>query len=384
MRSRSYCDLPWLCCASLGLFLMLIVAPAVRADRLFERGTSSPIEGRALEVDDAGVRFRVSRGNENTDVLVTWDRVRYLETDRESFAEAFGRMQGFSERLWRARSRVERQDYAAAEPILDPMFAEMMNRTDPTALIVAEGLLRCRLARGARAAAVIPWLEMHRLLDSGLKRTAYLDMHPIVDPQSGVCLQLPPIWTRTVGVEQLLADLGHYVPDSPTTERIASLYGRAAQLALGLRVQDSALFYHADDSWQRDPATLIITAMVAAIEKIRPFPIDIDRTFSRLYREEGLLSPWAWYVRGLVRVAVPDLNTQREGLVDLLTLPAKYREEHSYLAGFAIDAAARTLESLGRSEPAASLRNELRLDYPTHPLNDAAPAPRIAATEKKQ
>ncbi|MCC6907935.1 MAG: hypothetical protein IT430_08360 [Phycisphaerales bacterium] len=384
MRLHSHRDGLRLCSAWFGLVVLAFAAPVCRADRLFARGSQNPVEGRAVQVDDAGVLFRVARASDSIDTLYTWDRVRLLETDREGFAERFAEFRDLSEKLWRARSRVERQDYAAAEPILDPLFSEMMGRTDATALVVAEGLLRCRLARSARAAAVIPWLEMHRLLNSGIKPAAYLDMAPIVDPSSGVCPQLPPLWTRTVGVEQLLSDLDHYVVDAPATERLAALYARGARLALGARVQDAALFYHLDEEWRRDPAALMVTAVLAAVEKVKPFPVEVDRTFARLYRETGPLTPWAYFARGLARVVVSDVDTQRGGLVDLLTVPALFGGPQPYLAGFALDAAADALEDLGRSEDAASLRAELKLDYPTHPLNDAAAAPRIAATEKKQ
>lgn len=366
-----------------GLTTLCVLTFMARADRLLRRGNESTLEGRAVQVDDNGVLFRTARGADTAEALITWDRIRFLESDRASFTEFFEQHRDMAENLWRARTRIERLDYAAAEPLLEPLFVETMNRTDATALTVAEGVLRCRLARGARAAAVIPWLEMHRQLESGLKPTAYLDMDPIVDAQTGVCPQLPPIWMRSVGVEQLLAELGHYVVDAPATERLARLYTRAARLALGLPVQDPSIFYHADESWQRDPASLLITTMVAAVEQVTPYPIDLDRTFSRLYREEGMLTPWAWFARGLTRIAASDLNTQREGLVDLLTLPARYRETHAYLSGFAIDFAARTFERLGRHADAALLRADLKRDYPTHPLNDAPSSPRVAASEKK-
>jgi len=359
-----------------------VLAPIARAARLFLHGNEATLEGRAVQVDDNGVLFRTTRGTGDVDALLTWDRIRFLETDRQGFAEFFASHRDMADRLWRARTRVERRDYSAAEPLFEAIFAQTMNRTDATALTVAEGILRCRLARGARAAAVIPWLELHRLLSSGLKPTAYLAMDPIVDAQTGVCPQLPPIWTRSVGVEQLLSDLGHYVVDAPGTERLATLYTRAARITLGLPVQDPTIFYHADESWQRDPTSLVVTTMVASIEQVRPFPIDVDKTFARLYREESLLTPWAWFARGLTRLSTPDLNTQRDGLVDLLTLPARYREMHAYLCGFAIDFAARTFERLGRTADAASLRADLKREYPTHPLNDALASPRVAASEK--
>lgn len=352
------------------------------ADRLHRRGEAAPLEGRTLDVTADGVLFRAARGSESGDVLVTWDRARHLETDEPRFAEAFNTHLDLSERLWRARSRVERGDYASAEPIFDELFSETTHRTDATALIVAEGLLRCRVAREARAAAVLPWLEMHRLLAAGLKPTAYLSMRPVVEAQSGLCPQLPPMWGKSAGVEQMLADLNHYVPDAPSSARLAALYARAARLSLGLAVSDSADFYRSDESWDRDAGVVVVTALVAAIERVRPLPLDVEKVMARPLREPGPLTPWALFMRGTVRVEERDLDRRREGLVDLLTIPATHGEEHRYIAGFAVERAASILDSMGRSAAAASLRAERRRTDPTHPLNHTA-APRAAASETR-
>lgn len=356
---------------------------AFAADRLHRRGESAPIEGRTIEVNEDGVLFHVSRGPQSGDVLITWDRVQHLETDREGFAEAFEQRRSLSERLWRARSRIERGDHAAAEPILDSLFAETVHRTSATALIVAEGLLRCRLARGARAAAVIPWLETHRLLNAGLKPAAYTAMRPVVDLQSGLCAQLPPVWTRSVGVEQMLADLGSYADEAPEVQRLAALYARAARLALGAPLEEAGAFYRSDEAWDRDPGVVVVTTFVAALERVKPLPADPEKVLARPLREESPLTSWALFLRGLTRVESADADRRRHGLVDLLTIPAMHREANGYLAGFAIDRAASVLEQMGRAAEAASLRTELKREDPAHPLNDARPGARVAVQEKQ-
>ncbi len=367
-----------------ALAATLVSASAgLAADRLHRRGESAPIEGRTVDVNKEGVLFHVSRGPQTGDLLITWDRVQRLETDHEGFAETFEQMRSLSDRLWRARSRIERGDHAAAEPILDSLFAETVHQTGATALIVAEGLLRCRLARGARAAAVIPWLETRRLLNAGLKPTAYTAMRPVIDFQTGLCAQLPPVWTRSVGVEQMLADLGQYSGAAPQVQRLAALYARAARLALGAPIEDAAAFYRSDESWDRDPGVVVATAFVAALERVKPMPADPEKVLARPLREEGPLTPWAFFLRGLARVESADADRRRQGLVDLLTIPAMHREANAYLAGFAIERAAAVLEQMGRAADAASLRAELKREDPTHPLHDARPGARVAVQEKQ-
>ena len=369
--------------APLALAALLASSTPAAADRLHRRGEEAPLEGRTLDVTNDGVHFRVPRGAETGDVLITWDRVRLLETDRGEFAEAFEQRRDLSVRLWRARSRVERGDHSAAEPILDELFTKTRGHTDSTSLIVAEGLLRCRLAREARAAAVLPWLETHRLLSAGVKSAAYQSMPPVIDLQSGLCVQLPPIWTRSVGVEEMLADLSDHVGETPVSARLATLYARAARLSLGLGVEDSAEFYHSDEQWDRDGGVVVITAFVATLERVRPRPLEVEKVLARPLREAGPLTPWALFLRGLGRVNDSNADRRRDGLVDLLTIPALHRDENRYLAGFAIDRAAAALEQMGRSAAATSLRAEFKRTDPAHPLNNMAPPTRLSASEKQ-
>ena len=145
------------------LLLVLILVEALasgslRADGVERRGTEGAIEGRITRVDDAGVHVASPQG---ADHFVPWDRVRRVDSRHPP--PGLDRWMPVAVELWRARSRVERNDTSLAEPLLERLFERYRGKTHTTALVVAEGLLRCRLAHSAHARAVIPALEVARL-----------------------------------------------------------------------------------------------------------------------------------------------------------------------------------------------------------------------------
>src|SRR6185436_14279511 len=74
-------------------------------------------------------------------------------------AKKAAEFEALSTKAWRARTRAERGDWAAAEPLFEELFPLIEGKDGPTAAMVAEGLVRCRLRRGAQGAALWPWLE---------------------------------------------------------------------------------------------------------------------------------------------------------------------------------------------------------------------------------
>src|SRR5207248_1943375 len=98
----------------------------------------------------------VESAGRKQDQFIGWDRVQRVEGEHAAEADGLAEL---ADRTWRARSRIERGDFASAEPLFEQLFASMTGHDGPTAAIASEGLLRCRLARGAQAGAVWPWLE---------------------------------------------------------------------------------------------------------------------------------------------------------------------------------------------------------------------------------
>src|SRR5690606_16150177 len=115
-----------------------------------------------------------------------------------------------AEDAWRARTRLERADAVGAEPLFEDLFDRTRAWRGPTRAVIAEGLLRCRIRRGAQIGAIDPWLA---LLEA--RASALAGIHPyaldwahraglgeVLDPATGLAPGLPPMWLDWPAVRQ--------------------------------------------------------------------------------------------------------------------------------------------------------------------------------------
>jgi len=293
--------------------------------------------------------------------------------------------------LWRARVRIERCDFQAAEPVLERLAPAMVGAGGPTGALVAEGLLTCRLAREARSPALFAWLGWLRIVRSGpglpdapagslvapptVAATAWeggrlqrlVGARP-VDSASGLVPALPPIWIPGASTDALASsadwDSFNALPGetADAVSELAALY-RAAALA---------------ESGQ----TVALPARVSAFEGTR-LVRDIvagrigDETARAAARESMAArsgapetARWieAWCRAGVGRslVVEPDPTTRRRGVLELLHLPARFSRDQHHLAGIALAEASLTLGSLGDADGAGKLLAELLAAFPGH------------------
>src|ERR1043166_7389559 len=95
-------------------------------------------------------------------LAISWDRIRSVAGGGAQAEQAAPYLTA-AEQAWRARTRPERADLLAAEPLFETLYNQKYrNLSGPTAAVIAEGLLRCRLHRGAHVKAVGPWLTLVR------------------------------------------------------------------------------------------------------------------------------------------------------------------------------------------------------------------------------
>lgn len=370
-----------------ALTFSIISAATTIADELSLRNETKSRNGTTLEVSQAGVMFQTGS---DPAVLFSWDRVRDLKTEIPGLRNKYQQMRFFADDLWRARTRIEREDYGLAEPLLKKHFKAVIGRNDPSARVVAEGLLRCRLSRQAREQAVLPWLETARMIRAGIEISAYSKMTPILDANSGLCPDLPPVWIEGPDLESMVAGLGTYFPtDAPVTRTLAKLYLESARRELirwGMATSSENTpspdsdAGEPDDSQitfnrQTDPASSVAVSFVGAFldattpdksESIRNTAV---KRLTRWIADPDWKGAWAHYARGSARLQSPRTEDQDRGLVDLLYLPSEYVESERYLAGFAIQHAIQHLKSRGRTEAADSLRNDFEKRFADHPLN---------------
>jgi len=345
----------------------LLLAAAAAADVVERRGSAPVIEGEVTAIDDAGVTVRSPLGAVH---FVAWDRVRRVETELEGAALA--RHMETAVDLWRARSRVERNDTTLAEPLLERLFERYRGQTHETTLVVAEGLLRCRVARADHILAVVPALEVARLRRAGVTTEVYANLPPIYDPDYALCTVLAPAWLPSPLLDSLAHELEAYDGGAETQEdmdevvsALARLYRQAVLQALGRPRAGPA-----PETLPEHPGVELLKALNACG--------DADPDRRRAAREHltrmiptlpGWAEAWARFFVGRSLVAEEGIARVQEGAVSLVHVPARFGRSQTFLAGLALAYASRALAEAGISGDAADLYAELGRSYPRHPLH---------------
>lgn len=330
------------------------------------RGEPAPLAGAVVAVAPEAVTIRTDAGP----AVIGLDLVR---TVTGASADAFAGVRALADRLWRARARIERGDFAGAEPLLDPLVPQLAGRTGPTPSVLFDGLVRCRLARGARMHALDAWLDWLGARGSADDRAAWrggsIAAGVAIDPVYEVVPELPPVWTNAqTPIDALSSALGARTESAdPRVRDLARLYRAAASFELSAETTTpdaSALAepVAAEGSARAHPGVRLTRDMVLARagtpdERARAIAALEDRL-----REPGL-EPWveAWCRLGVGRALLraDDPVERRRGVIELLHVPARLSGHVPDLAQLALAHAAVAMDDLGDPEGAASLVAEL-------------------------
>jgi len=314
----------------------------------------APVEGITME----GVRV-----GGDAPRTIGWDRVLILP---DEFGEAATPYSLVADAAWRARTRLARGDVRLAEPLFEQLFEQYRGGAGPTSLVVAEGLLRCRLSRGAQAGAVEPWIATLRIRAGGERLAGEPPLPPALDDETGLAPALPPIWLDTPALEALLrrdADVG---AGDPVAGAMWAWSRYAAALERG----------EATDPPETEADDHPGVALVRRIALSRS-PDAATRAAARAELEAGLdesRDTWAeaWRRAAIGRSLL--LEDERDAtvraVVELLHLPARFASAQPWLAGVALAEASRALRDLGDDAGAERLRDELRRLDPSHPALD--------------
>lgn len=349
--------------------MMAIASPVLaQGETLVLRAFERPPPGQAMGVGPQGVQVRTGQGDV---VIVGWDRVLRLPAALAGAAEPFD---GLAVDAWRARTRIERGDLVLAEPLLQGIIeradAQGVPLRGPTGLVVAEGLLRCRLARGANAAALEPWLAW---IDASIVRQprttfAHRDwaqeagLPPVIDGTTELCPLLPPMWLATPSL-RLVIQLQPAEGERDKAAAMRALYQAAARHELGETVTDLP-------DVPREAASELVRDIVAA----RVLD-DAERASARARLEAALpsaASPWlaAWIRAAIGRSLVleEDEESRLRGVAQLLRVHVLHRDDSPALADIALAEASATLAVLGQTEAAGLLARELVRLGPQSPV----------------
>jgi hypothetical protein len=284
---------------------------------------------------------------------IGWDRARRVLGEHALDAEPFSVI---AQQAWRARLRLARGDFALAEPLFADLFETYRNLDGPTALVVAEGLMRCRLARGDSAGAIEAWLVALRLRRAGQRLVGEPPIPPLIDEDTGLVPTLAPIFSEE---------------RTETPMWLGATDGDIQTLA---RWYASALAGAPAPEFDAETASagVMLVAYVVWSQSERP----AERTQAQGWlrsqlKNAGDAEDWreAWLrcALGLSLLADADEAIAEEALVHLSHLPARFRAEQPALTAVSLAAMIAYFDAHGGVEEAHALADDLRAVDPDHP-----------------
>jgi hypothetical protein len=333
-------------------------APCAAADRIVLRNLEILADQAVQSFDEDGVRLAGGR-------TLAWDEIE-KGTVAAARQQEFDRLLGdLGEPLYRIRQRLAVGDYRSLSAPAEAVYGRYVGRRSPSAYMVFQATMWSRRASGRREAALAPYLDCLEYLRQHGPGEIVLpgDRRLKYDPATGITPELLPVWfdpaEAGAAMPGVLDAIRRMQPPPPPAARI--YYGtlalaagdepRAVQVLSGIEDREGPLAELRDVAMaQREVASGKIGAAVSRLEQT------VDR-LSPAARPLGL-----WWL-GMARIQSGDAQAKRQGVLDLLHLPAIYGVEHPELAGAGLYQAMKTLAELGDQRGANALRNELVVNY---------------------
>lgn len=423
------------CLAAVGAGGVGARAEAAVPDAVALRGRTDVVRGVIESVDAQAIQMKLpAPGTDDVSapgartVLLSWDLVREAAGPRAAEVAA-ARARGPGEDLWRARSRAARGDGPMAEALLAGVYSggrtdggraggdrwgELARGRGPTSWVLHEVVLRSRLARGWQSGSVLPWLawlasERVRRREAsawelvGSVPDSQATGGAFLDPATGLCAALPPIFSREVsprGVAAMLASeewavaSAAWAGDGAVTE-LAELYKLAAAAEQAdLAAPEASLVM--PPSASAESAVLLVRDIVAArvgdpatrAAARESLERRLSDVVGRPARPSGngvagdAAGPGAGWLEAWLRVGLgrsmlreADEVVRRRGVVMLLHVPARLGEANRPLAALALLEAASEIARTGDRAAADRLRAQARS---LAQLADDGPEPREA------
>jgi hypothetical protein len=297
--------------------------------------------------------------------------------------------------VWRAAARFERDDVPAADPMFEHLLEVVQSAPPgspgfgPTGAAIAEGALRCRVARGSQVGGVFAFLEWALAARWGPPAVAKvwsapqngapewiggkLDAPAFIDDGTGLVADLPPMFVGepsvlAMGESALWARYAKEQGAGGTAALIelSGWYRAAVQFESGLTVERPASSPAASHEGLRLLRDVVISRIGDAQER------DAARTALRARIEKPKEEPPAW-IEAWCRCAIgrslireDDNKFKRQGVLELLHVPARFSRQSPYLAGLALAESAAVMDGMGEKEAASILLRELNARWPRH------------------
>lgn len=346
------------------------------------RGKDAGFVAGVTSVDAAGVHTTSGDGAVR---VIAWHKVVGVDGPLADDAKAY---LSHGDELWRALARLDRGDLPAAEVMLEGLTGELTTTPGPTAEAIWQGLLRCRLDRGAQTGAASAWLSWRSVRSAGTSsEQGASEFSDRVPTPTGLVPAIPPVWVSVPSVAVLASGgteqwkLGAAGSDT-SNELLAQWYLRAAR---GAAEREAGAW----PEMSADQDVVLVAAMVKA-----QYGDDKERHGAReelrgimAVRAEGWVEVWARAAIGRSLLKENDVETRRLGVVELLHIPSRLEAVVPYLTGVALADCAAGLRKLGDTAGATVLRDELLRRYAGHPAVEWSQVrdwPVVAPTKKAE
>ena len=344
----------WICLA-----LLTIVAGEIEgADRIVLRNLDVVSGKTVASFDEDGVRM-------DDGSLITWDGIERGQVAAGQQA-AFDRMlQGLGTPLYRIRQRLTVGDYAGLLDHAETLYPRYVKRSSRTAYMVIQSLMWARLSVGRREESVEPYLRSYAYLRSTADKKVVLPgtRRLQVDMETGMSPELAPIWFDAESAKTVLPAVLQAITDipDPRPEGTRVYYGTLALAAgdveRGVTVLRGIEGKHPSLAELRDIAG-------AQLEVANGQPgTAVSSLTNRLHEMSVANKPLAIYWLGIAKLLSDREQVQREGVLQLIYLPAIYGKQSPELAAAALY---RTMSAFNtwQDDPAQSaIRRELLGQY---------------------
>ena len=347
----------------LALLVALMAAlPAAGADRLILRNLDIITDRTVTAFDEDGIILDAALPSGRN--KLTWDEIERgkVALDQPRFDSFLGEL-GLP--LYRIRQRLRLGDIRGAGEVADTLYSRFGERRSQTAYMIHQAVMWSRLAAGHPEEAADPALRCYELLKT---RAATLAEHPGTrrpkfDVDTGLSSELPPLWLDPVAAKKALPDVERAIrwmsqPRPPA----AYLYYATFAIAAG----DAAEAERVAPSLSTGSSPALADLIKAEQELTSHSP---GPALERLRVSRGSLPeacrPVASYLLGLLDSQSDDADRCRDGLLELLSIPAEHGQELRELSAAALYYAATGLDQLKDATGAAAVRTELTSRYGT-------------------
>lgn len=293
-------------------------------------------------------------------------------------ATEFAQLADTAATMWRARSRLNRNDVTLAEPLFESLAALYDSRDSESAVIVLSGLLECELRQNKHTDATDAWFRLADVLarrqqrqpgSGGAVDLSLTSRTHLVDDDFGLCASIPPIWLDTPALQGWSARPGPEVTSSVAIT-LQQLYQTGASAESGFDGATLVSLVPTDPIQVRLVHDIITSRIGSASER----SVARDALQQHLQNNPpDWLRVWCQAAIGRSLVMEDDIDTRWQGVVELLRLPAEMPGTNRYLTGVALAEAAVVSAELGDTNGATRLRAELVALYPDHPATHWLP-----------